>query len=390
MATEQFPITWITETWEHGVPWQFTRQTVQKYEAAISRHGQAVRWIQSILCPRVQPGMGQHDPTCPLCAGRGRIYQPPPTVSIYQELAKQLAPGQLTPKYTPIVGTPRVWHQKQTINISAVQPSPWNYIAFDPPYPSLWNTLFVDYQFSPLIQVIGENSSVIATNVLQTIATQQISVGQNYSATVATVTGVQNITKDEVYTVASTSLNLIYLDSMGTWAPGDVLSVDYSYVLPYTFVLLGISVNMQWLSPYEMENADALLVTPGWAKISSGDLFTPLSAVQSDSQVIDPRQTGPTGMDTVKNVFDIKAIDRILLYSGVEASSSDYQLFGRNQIQWLSNKPMQPYTLQFRFNPTFVALPNVQSLRYAENKVLANRTSLVYYNKASQAEANFG
>ncbi len=334
--------------------------------------------------------MNQHDPTCPICNGRGRIYQLTRTIQIYQEMGSMSTPGQLNVGHVPIVNTPTVWHQKQTIPISATQPTPYTYIAFDPPYPPIWNTLLVDYEFSPTITVTDENSQVVGTNVLRTLATRQISIGQDYSATIDTVSQVYNVTKDEYYSVASTSLDFIYLASMGTWSSGDVLSVGYTYVLPYTFVVTGISMKMDWLSQYEMEQADAMLITPGWAKISSGDLFTPLSAVQQDSQIIDPRQTGANGLDIVKNVFDIKSLTQIILNSGAQASSSDYQLFGRNQIQWLSNKPTLPYSVQFKFNPTFVALPNVQTLRYAENKVLANRTPLVYYNKASQQEAVFG
>lgn len=390
MSQEAFPVSWMTKTWGQATPWQFTRQTVAKYEAAIHRHGQAVRWIQSILCPRIQAGMNQHDPTCPICNGRGRIYELVQTIQIFQEIGSQETPGQLTVAHAPITGNPLVWHQKQTIPISVTQPSPWNYIAFDPPYPEIWNTLLVDYQFSPLVTVTGENSQVVGTNTLQTIATRQISVGQDYSSTIDSVISVQNVTHPATYTVASTSRDFIFLSGMPGYVSGDTLSVNYTYVIPYNFVITGMNMKMEWLSPYEMENADALLIAPGWAKISSGDLFTPLSAVQNDSQIIDPRQTGPSAMDTVKNVFDIKSISQIILYTGVAANPSDYQLFGRNQINWISNKPTQPYTVQYQFNPTFVALPNIQSLRYAENKVLANRTILKNYNKASQSETPFG
>lgn len=369
--------------WNSTAGWK-TQQIPSKFEAALGRHSQAVRWIQSIVCPCLQQNTQQADPTCQYCQGRGWRRKLATNLKIFQEPHTCYTRGKVKLDHTPYIGTPTVWHQGKKIAISATQPADNSYIQFDYPYPDLYNVLYIDYEFSPEVSITSENSSVIGTNTLQTIATQATSQGANYAGSINTVTRVYNSTRSESYIVSSTSNDFIFLSGMGSWQSGDVLKVDYTYVPPYKFVISGVSPKMSWDSPYITESSDAILLVPSFVKVSTGDLFTMMVGEELGSEVVNPNTT--TGNDELRTYFDIKSITSITLKDNTLVDDTTYQLFGRNQIKWISAKPTQNFTVQFFYNPTFAALPSKPNMRFAENKRFVSRVPLRLYTRTSSQE----
>lgn len=363
-----------------------TYQNTKQYEDALARHGQYVRWTRALLCPCLNEMTHQPDVQCTLCKGRGRIYKPPTTMQIKMELGRHNNTGVIYPTMTPVVaGESQVIRQGVDLVVSASQPSDGSFIQLEPPFPKEYQRLYVNYTFSPLIYVTDENADVIGTNTLRGVTLRFNYRGKTFEGSIAGVTRVYNVDKDETYTVSSYAKEYIYLSDMGTWASGDVLAVSYSYVQPFSFILLGISPKTRYEKPYVLDEADLTMIAPYWATIGPDDLFTALAADQQGSAIIDPEYT--EGNDEVKNYFDLSRILAVIDLNGTEYEiNTDVELYGRNEIKWLTTKPTVKYTINFLYNPTYRALIAHTTIRRAENKEFANKINLQQYDKVNDIE----
>ena len=361
-----------------------TFQNPQAYEEALARHGQHLRWTRGQICPCLNPNTGQADPSCSLCNGRGVIYRTPGIMSVLQEAMKHDSYGVVTPTYAPVVGTPRITKKGVVLILAGSQPGDGSYIQLDPPYPKAWEKLYGNYDFSPVLSVTNENSTVLSATAktLKTIAPLFWEKGKQFEGSIDEVTRVYNVDKTETYTVTEALKEYIYLSAMGTWGSGDVLQVDYSYVRPFEFILLGISQRMRYESAYVMEEADAVLITPYWARIAASDLLTALASEQNSSVVIDP--TLGAGNDEIRGYFDVSRLIHVMDKSSNEYTiGTDLELYGRNEIKWLVTKPTVRYSVSFLYHPSFSALQSLPTLRSAENKSFVNRVSLKLYDRTS-------
>jgi hypothetical protein len=71
--------------------------------------------------------------------------------------------------------------------------------------------------------------------------------------------------------------------------------------------------------------------------------------------------------------------------NGVEyAVGTDIELYGRNEVKWLTSKPVVNYTVHFLYHPTFTALTTYDTARHSENKSFVNRTNVMMYDKISR------
>lgn len=370
-----------------GTETQFrTFQTVKSYEEALARHGQWCRWISVIVCPCVTQNTGQADISCTLCQGRGKIFKNPGPFNVEQEMALTDQIGRIYVKNTPILsGTVSVWKGETLLSLGS-QPSDGSYIQMDTPYPRTYKRLKVDYTFSPIIEVTDEDSTVYdETNfVLRVVDAQFLDKGKTYEGSIDGVTRVYNVDKDETYTVTSFQKEYIYLSAMGTWASGDVLEVDYTYLQPFDFLLHSISERRRYESAYVLDSADATLVAPYYCQVSPHDLITALSNELLGYAIIDP--THSQGNDEVRDYFDLSKIIAILDMSGIEYDpvAGDVELFGRNEIKWNVTKPTVKYTVHFQYHPTFTALMTYDTARTSENKSFVNRINVMLRDKINE------
>jgi len=359
-----------------------TFQTPGAYEDALNRHAQYVRWTRALSCPCIQAHTRQADPNCSVCKGRGKVYKTPGVQFVTYETARHDSNGRVYPLYPPVAGTPTVIRQGAELALAGSQPSDGSYIQLNPPYPKAWQELFINYQYNPLISVTKEDSDVVDTNTLRTIASRFVDRGKSFEGSIDSVSRVYNVDKGETYTVVVAYKEYIYLAAMGTWGSGDVLEVDYEYVKPFQFLLLGISEKLRYEKPYILEQAQATLVTPYWAKPAPDDLFTMLSGEQYASAIIDP--THSAGTDVVRNYFDLSRLVELFDKSGNEYTiGTDVELFGRNEIKWNVTKPKVNYSIQFTYHPTYVALVEFPTIRSAENKDFVNRMQLMQHDHVS-------
>lgn len=361
------------------VGWQ-TYQTVQNYEQALARHGQYVRWTRAIVCPCLNPVTNQPDLRCTLCSGRGRIYSTPGRFNVQWEIARHNNVGKVYPKNAGlIVGSAAVYRKSTALALASIQPSDGSYVQLDPPYPKEWERVFLNYTFSSDEEVSGENAQVVATNTLKVTGLLTQYRGRYYPGSIASVSLVYNETKAETYTVRKFEKDFIFLTGMGTWASGDVLSVNYVFVRPFNFVLSGVTPKMRYERPYILDEATSQLLTPYYCRVSPDDLITCLTSEHIGSAIIDPTMT--VGNDVINNYYDIVKLNRIVDQSGTSYNvDSDVTLAGRNEIHWNVTKPTRRYTVQFFYNPTYIALKDFSSMRTAENKEFVNKINLMQYD----------
>ena len=367
-----------------------TFQTVNRYEDALVRHGQWIRWTQALKCACVNSDTMQPDPSCDVCQGRGKIYREPSQFQILDERVKHDGRGRLFPKNTPVVpGLARVYRKGVSVPLAASQPADGSYIQIDPPFPEPYRILEATYFFTTDVSVTGENSTVYSETafILRIIAGRFDERGKSFEGSIKSVSRVYNVTKDETYTVATISKEFITLTGLGTWTIGDVLEVDYVYVKPFDFMLTGVSGRLRYEQPYVLDEADATLVTPYWAQPAPEDLFTALAQEQLGAVIIQP--VSPTANDVITASFDLSRLLRVIDSAGMDYSvgpGNDVQLFGRDELQWNVTKPTIPYTVQYTFHPTYTALTNLHTLRNSENKAFVNRVSVKLFDRLNGKE----
>jgi len=357
-----------------------TFQSVAAYESALRRHGQWVRWTRAVVCPCLSTSTNQPSPSCSLCKGRGRVYTTPDRFTVSWESAKHNNMGKVFPKMgSVVVGSVSVFQRGVELPLASVQPADGSYVQLAAPFPAEWELLNMRYDYSPIQNALDETPTVIATNVLKISSPTFQTRGRWYVGSIRRVRAVTNITKNESYTVSKYEKDFIFLSSMGTYTSGDELLASYDYVLPFSFIVTGISQKMRYEKPYILDEASAQLITPYYCKVSPDDLLTALSKDQYGTAIVDPTLT--VGNDVLNNYFDVVRITRIVDLDGVEHDvDTEVTLVGRNEISWVTAKPTKKYSVQFFYNPTYIALRDYSSMRVSENKEFVNKINLMQYD----------
>lgn len=348
-----------------------TFQTPDNYEAALLRHAQKVRWLKAFTCPCISSDTGQPNPSCSLCKGRGKIYKNPTIFRDYLENVNHTSSGLIILDKQAIPESVKVSRNGNPIEIDSIE---GNKIWIKPPFPKSWECIQVEYAWTNIKECKNENSIVLGTNLLKVKSFIQVR-DRVFPISLESVSRVYNKTKDEVLTVKDFVKDYIYLQSMGSWTVGDVLEVDYTYVEPFDFLLVGVTGRIRYEQPYVLEDADVVLVTPYWCTVGANDLITALSVDRAIDTVVHDQST----VHSFRNYFDIERIDSIFDITKKEYTEPDFFLYDRNSIKWNITVP-SAYTVRFIYHPTYIALTNLQTVRSAENKRFANRISLKLFD----------
>jgi hypothetical protein len=365
-----------------GTSWKLrTYQTVSRYEAALARHAQWCRWVKVLTCPCITDTTNQPLADCPICKGRGELFSSPGPFLIIDEDAYPDYYGRINIQNGPfITGTPSVYQVINTQNNQyneialGTQPIGNGYIQLAFPWPSPSTKLFANYAFDQYTTVTNENSTVIRSCILQTTGTAFNYKGRTYYGDIANVISVFNSTKNEYYTVLNISQQYIYLTGMGSWSSGDTLQVSYTFMQPFQFVIHSVSPQRSWRDGFIADSSDAVIQSPYYYPIFANDLITALSMDVEGTEIIDPRINSGNNWDIIKSVYDVDTIYAIIDHSGKSYDPiASVMVLNRTELHWINPKPNVRYTVKFKYHPTFMGLPSMDTARSAENKKFVNR-----------------
>ena len=336
----------------------------QNYHALIARHGQPVRWMKARPCTCVMAN-NRPDPNCSTCAGDGWRYDYPRSV-IETDYARVTAKNVITlPKEHNPVSVEAVWDTSNAgydvksfsgrkITISGKR-TPEN-------YESLKVSFTHSFEREADYSGVYQGSGVIDVPSLYT---------RTLHGTYAKfITGV-------VSGVTPTS----FVDARIHFTPPDpepAKNTKYRLRLkvsdPHTFVILGQSirrVDQQWL---QAMGGDALAVVPASIDVGPNDVMTPLIAEVVDRTNLTKRN----GVLDTLPAYYVKRVPRIDTQSAVYAEGTDYVMWGRNQVRWITTPPASGTTLsvEYVYCPTYRVLQEQPNTRSSEGQLFPKRVAL--------------
>jgi hypothetical protein len=364
-------------------------QTRDAYERVLAHHGQWFLWMKAFTCPCLSELTAQPDPQCTFCQGRGFIYKSPVSVHIYQEYPRHDNLGRVYlewPVWDNDLSSVTIRNKTGSLLTLGSQPPDHSYIQLAT-WPFPYEPIAVDYEAAITRSIVGENPEIVKSDgtVMRVTSPRIFSEGKAATGSIEAVSRVHNVTKVEDYTPTSINRDFIYFDAVGTWVVGDVLEVDYTYAPAMNFVMHSVTEKMKYEKPYVGEEASAVLITPYYIRPSTNDVFSALSQEQAAQEIIDP--TMRVGNDILHRFFDVSRIEAIVQADGSSYDiSASVELFGRNEIKWKIAKPTTKYIVHFTYHPTYRGLPNLPSVRHAENKSFIIRTGVTVFDRVSPKE----
>jgi len=343
------------------------RQNVQLYEGALRRHGQYMRWYTSSRCYCIDE-MGRADPACKACLGRGELYSP---VTEVRRIDRGMSFGSniITTKAN-IKSINRVFNN-QNVDL--------DYSSFLNDTITLSTMLkkgrmyHIDYN-EDLTEDYVDEATYEGRGLIRVPIIGVSTIYGDFIGELITVNSVTNTTTSESVNVVSFWENLILTDTYVDEA--DELEVDCTFVNPVRFLISGISSKERYELSHVAPEADAQLTVPGFYYMGAGDIITLLKAEQRASMV-----GNSDGSDFHRlPFFHVKSIFKIIDEVGIIA---DAVLIRNNEIEWGSRIP-EKFSITLTYNPTFAVLPDLPTMRYAEDKVFPRKVMLKQWDMFSR------
>lgn len=336
----------------------------QNYHALISRHGQPVRWMKARPCTCIMTN-NRPDPNCSVCGGDGWQYDYPRSV-IETDYAKVTAENVITlpDKYVPVA-------------IHAV-----------------WDTFGVEYTVDSFsgrdITISGaripEHYEILEVSFTNSFEVEDEYTGVYQGAGVLDVPGLYTQTPHGTYPqfiteVVSGVTPTSFVDARITFDPGDpepAEGAEYPLRLKvasaHTFVVLSQSmrrVDQQWLQTI---GGDALAIVPSSIDVGPNDVMTPLIAEVVDRANLTRRNGDYDSLPA----YYVKRVHRIDTQSDVYIQDTDYVMWGRNQIRWITTPPASGtmMSVEYVYSPTYRVLQEQPNTRSSEGQLLPKRVGL--------------
>jgi len=348
-------------------------QTPELYESALARHGQYVRWYSSLPCFCVDD-VGRADPQCMVCYGKGSIYHPVVAKRTVEEGA-----GMKNKYIYPtgkIQSVNRVYKGDNTeLSYSTYTPT---YIELDVPLKS-GSFYYVDY-----MEDLTENYTGVATylgnGLIRVPIEMRSTIHGDFIGEIYSITYLRNVTQGnkEMQVVGHWEDLVLTLDAPD---PGDVLEISCSSVYPIRMLVVGIQQKDRNENFGVIQDGDLSLTFPGYLPVGPGDLVTLLKAEQKSAVVssyVDEQTEIEIPFFHVKEIIMIQ--DEIGEVTGASIIKNNKLLFG-------DRKPKGRFSISFTYNPTFIILDSLPSLRYGENKVFPKKVMLKRYDMFNRKEA---
>jgi len=326
-----------------------------------------MRWYTAAKC-YCTDDMGRPDPACKKCLGRGDIYSP---VTQVRKIDKGMSLGsiKITVKST-IKSMNRLFNNRNE-DISYASFS-GKTITLNTPI-AKGKMYHVDYN-EDLTQSYSGVATYEGRGLIRVPIVGASSLFGDFMGEIISITSVTNVTKSESVNVISFWEDLILTDSFIDLT--DILNVVCVFVNPVVFLISGITQKERYERSYVTSEADAQLTVPGFYYMGSGDIVTLLKARQRTSVVgrTDGSDFHKLPFFHVRNIFNI--IDEV-------GTITDAVIVRNNEIKWGSRIP-EKFSITLTYNPTFAVLPDLPTMRYAEDKVLPRKVMLKQWDMQSR------
>ena len=340
-------------------------QTPERYEEALERHGQYVRWYSSMPCYCMSKE-GNPDPQCPKCKGRGYRYFP---VTTRRRIERKMSMG---------TNTLDVEYKIKEINrIYKPNNTEISYLSFSDKTITFSSAnikggyIYIDYIEDKILSYSGTDVTFQDNDVLLSVNFPSIkTVNGNFQGEIENVSLVKNVTQDIVLDVVSYWDNFISIENTNLPSPGDVIQVECTYINPVKVLISNVKYNTykgEGIAP--TDQAEVQVTVPGTMEIGRGDIIKLLKAEQKGSFIGRWNDSGPDYYQAP--FFSLKEILRIEDSTGL---ITDAKIQNNNEILF-TTKPTGNFSCLVKYNPSFMVDDNPDP-RNAENKIFPRKSTL--------------
>ena len=291
----------------------------KKFEQLISAQGWNVIWNRSILCACYQDYVGQPDPNCPICRGKGYIYTNPASVKISEERATVTGSYTLTVRNS-ILKLNRVLYNSigQELKVALVEN---NVITLVDPIPSIAGIL-IDYEYS-IIKSYSEDIIISSANLKELIPKYK------------TIQVINSLVDKETGTdVQFSYFTLDFVQLLLNSEAGRVLTLTYEYIEPIQMIITSATESKKFMPMGEIIDGDVSLTFMWYYDIGNRDRITVLDKnVYTRNNELLIKGT----YDRVKNDNNINILQITSLAGGTFQKGIDYVLEGANTIKWIGD-----------------------------------------------------
>jgi hypothetical protein len=360
-----------------------------RFDDAIARHGQYVRWINTILCPCIDEMARGPDPYCPKCQGRGQYYWVDTNRSFVEQ--KVSFGGKLIETENKIKTILSI----QKTSGEGMLEENLKYDTFSDNSILMHNYLNRNSRYK--VQYIGDvtvrevdEGVNLGNGIIQVIfqSAELRDLQGIFVGTLSNVIYVKNVTKKINLTVLDWWADYVVIKEIDKIDPADELEVSVEALQPIKMVISDVKgkIGGQFLgggsnpgTGIPMESFDAQCVFPGNLTVGPGDLLCLLRAdqkAQASGRLVN--------VDTYQIPYF--EITRMLRIQDKIGEITDYSIVRRNEIKFNGRKPEGRFTCSFMYKPTFTVTKEPAFIRYGEDRLFPKKVMLKRYEYMSRKE----
>lgn len=342
--------------------------TESKFENAILRHGQYVRWYNSVPC--FCADTHSPDPNCKVCLGRGRIFYP---TKQHRKLEEYFSHGGTKIIVTgTIKSINRVYSANGTIY--TVSSFSGNDIFLTTSL-TKGQYIWVDYVEEKEGTYSG-SATYVGNNIIQIPLTPIVTAQGSFTGEISEVTSVTNVTTGLTLNVISYWEDLILVE--GTINDGDSITTICEYVDPVIMLITSSEPKESKEKHGPIPMADASMSFSGLMDVGKGDLITPLTANSRTSFLGNYKGSGNYKTNFFKLSNIIKIIDAV-------GEIDDAVVIRDNEINFPSRAPNGKFSCSVNYRISYI-VDDIPKIRHAENKILPKKVPLKRYLMGAKVE----
>jgi hypothetical protein len=190
---------------------------------------------------------------------------------------------------------------------------------------------------------------------------------------------IENITKDEIYTVENFTHDTIAIDGLNKPEATDTIEVDYEYIPPLTGLITGVSPDLRMTAIGEVRLGDATFTVDPLVKIGYYDRVTLLNQDEKESEILTRGKKDTLRYPEIVEIVEIFSLGNDETELTYYTEGLDFSLSGK-EIVWLEggNSPLdnRQYTVTYFFRPVYRVYVSLPLVRTPSNDAMPRRVML--------------